>query len=144
MTAADIGTEPDDVGSHARRRPEAGRRRWLAGVGIAVVALALAGVIVLVVARDDAGPETRTITIPAGAGERLNDDDAEDVVDPVVRLETGQELVLRNDDVRLHTLGSLTASPGGTARQVFSTEGRYLGATSLRGDGRITILVEDG
>jgi hypothetical protein len=70
-------------------------------------------------------------------------DDAQDVVPAVIRLRPGQQLVLANDDWRPHTLGPLTADRGDTVRTAYETEGRYLAATSLRLDGRVTILVED-
>ncbi|MGH8977981.1 MAG: cupredoxin domain-containing protein [Acidimicrobiia bacterium] len=106
------------------------------------VTVALGVVIALVAANDSGGtPDDFVVNVPEGTGEQVAGDGS-DYVDAVIRLEPGQELVLENEDVRLHGLGALSAAPGETVRQTFTTEGRYAGSTSLRSDGRVTILVE--
>jgi hypothetical protein len=126
-------------------RADAGKRRGLL-VALVVVLLtaALGGAIALVVANDDGGtPDPLTITAAPGTGEEVAGSEDFGVVGSIVRLEPGQEIVLVNNDEKLHSLGPLSAAPGETVRQTFATEGRYITYTSLRSDGRFTILVEN-
>ena len=110
---------------------------------MAVVGAALAALIVVVADRSDAptvDPYEVTVDVDTAAG--LAGGDVEDVVPAIIRLQPGQELVLRNNDFSPHTLGDLTAERGATVRMSFPSEGRNITATSLRRDGRLTILVE--
>jgi hypothetical protein len=141
-------TGPGDDDAPAPRAPapsgataeESRARGWRAPLLIAIVAALLTAVIVWVAVEGGESGADRVITIPAQTGERIAQGDDVDVVDDVVRLEPGQELVVVNNDARLHSIGTITIEPGQTARQTF-TEGRYPGTTSVRSDGRITILV---
>jgi hypothetical protein len=136
--AATASSVDDDDGAVATPR----RGRALAAM--AVVGLILAALVAVVVTRDDTGTgDPVSVEVPAGAGDTMYTDGAQEVVPAVIRLRPGQQLVLTNDDWRPHTLGPLTADRGATVRTVYDTEGRYFAATSLRLDGRVTILVED-
>jgi hypothetical protein len=117
------------------------RRGWRAAALVAIVAALLTALIVWVSVEGGENVGDRVVTIPAGTGERIAQGQAVDVIDAVLRLEPGQELVVVNDDARLHSIGPVTVEPGQTARQTFSAEGRYPSTTSVRPDGRITILV---
>lgn len=110
---------------------------------MAVVGAALAALIVVVANRSDTpavDPYEVTVAVDTAAG--LASGDVDDVVPAIIRLRPGQELVLRNNDFSPHTLGDLTAERGATVRMSFPSEGRNITATSLRRDGRLTILVE--
>jgi hypothetical protein len=133
-TAPGIGTDNDvDDADDEPRRP--GGRAGAAIVVAVVVALLLAVVIAIVAVRDD-GARDVVVTIPAGT------ESGTDVIDSVVRVDRDADVVVRNRDSRLHVLGPITVEAGATARQTFPEEGRFVGRTSLRNDGRVTILVQ--
>jgi hypothetical protein len=137
--------EHDDVATTRDEATDAPTpRRGRALAVMAVVGLVLAALVAVVATRDDTGTgDPVTVEVPAGAGDTMYTDDAQEVVPAIIRLRPGQQLVLTNDDWRPHTLGTLTADRGQTVRTAYDTEGRYFAATSLRLDGRVTILVED-
>ena len=111
---------------------------------MAVVGAALAALIVVVVDQsDDPTIDPLEVTVAADTGTGLQSGDVDDLVPSIIRLEPGQELVLRNNDWQPHTLGDLVAERGDTVKISYPTEGRHISATSLRTDGRLTILVED-
>lgn len=126
------------------RPARSGRRSLIkALVLMAVVGAALAALIVVVAdTSDDPAVDAYEVTVDADTAAGLASGEVEDVVPPIIRLRPGQELVLRNDDFPPHTLGDLTAERGSTVRMSFPSEGRNIAATSLRRDGRVTILVE--
>ena len=104
---------------------------------------ALAALIVVVADRSDSpAVDPYEVTVAADTAAGLASGEVEDVVPAIIRLQPGQELVLRNNDFSPHTLGDLTAERGSTVRMSFPSEGRNITATSLRRDGRLTILVE--
>ena len=110
---------------------------------MAVVAAALAAMIVVVVNQsDDPTIDPYEVTVGVDTADGLASGDIDDLVPATIRLQPGQQLVLRNNDWQPHTLGDLTAERGDTVRMSFPTEGRHITATSLRHDGRLTILVE--
>lgn len=110
---------------------------------MAVVGAALATLIVVVADRSDTpAVDPYEVTVDADTAAGLASGDVEDVVPSIIRLQPGQDLVLRNNDFSPHTLGDLTAERGSTVRMSFPSEGRNITATSLRRDGRLTILVE--
>jgi hypothetical protein len=110
---------------------------------MAVVGAALAALIVVVVNQsDDPTIDPFEVTVAADTATGLASGEVDDLVPATIRLEPGQQIVLRNNDWQPHTLGDLTAERGDTVRMSFPTEGRHITATSLRADGRLTILVE--
>ena len=110
---------------------------------MAVVGAALAALIVVVVNQsDDPQVDPFEVTVAADTATGLSSGDVEDVVPATIRVQPGQQIVLRNNDWQPHTLGDLVAERGDTVRMSFPTEGRHITATSLRADGRLTILVE--
>jgi hypothetical protein len=110
---------------------------------MAVVGAALAALIVVVVNQsDDPQVDPFEVTVAADTATGLSTGDVEDLVPATIRLQPGQQIVLRNNDWQPHTLGDLVAERGDTVRMSFPTEGRHITATSLRADGRLTILVE--
>lgn len=121
-----------------------GRSRGTAVVAMALVAAALAALILFVANRDTPGTaDAYRVTVPTDAGSAIVDGSGDDLVPALVRLQPGQQLVLENQDWGPHTLGPLTAERGQTVRLAYPTEGRHVTSTTLRGDGRVTILVED-
>ena len=144
MTApVDTATEePTDTEEVPATQADRSRVR-AAVVGMAVAALLAGGLIFVVNARNDAASaRAEVVRVPADTAAGLRDGSAKDLVPSTIRLEPGQELVLENSDWRPHTLGSLAADRGATVRRTFDAEGRYVTTTSLRADGRVTILVE--
>jgi hypothetical protein len=133
------GAPTDESTSERRSGGSVGK----ALVVMAIVALVVGGIIIAVSNQSDSATTSpERVVVPADYSTDLASGDAEELVPEIIRLEPGQELVLENDDWRPHTLGDLTAERGKTAKQTFATEGRYITATSLRNDGRVTILVE--
>jgi len=110
---------------------------------MAVVGAALAVMIVVVVNQSDAPTiDPFEVSVAADTATGLASGDVDDLVPATIRLQPGQQLVLRNNDWQPHTLGDLVAERGDTVRMSFPSEGRHITATSLRADGRLTILVE--
>lgn len=110
---------------------------------MALVAAALTALIVVVVNQsDDPTVDPYEVAVAADTATGLANGEIDDLVPATIRLQPGQQLVLRNNDWQPHTLGDLTAERGDTVRMSFPTEGRHITATSLRADGRLTILVE--
>ncbi|HEX7132812.1 MAG TPA: hypothetical protein VF228_09560, partial [Iamia sp.] len=100
---------------------------------MAVVGAALAALIVVVVNQsDDPTIDPYEVTVAADTATGLASGEVEDLVPATIRLEPGQQIVLRNNDWQPHTLGDLTAERGDTVRMSFPTEGRHITATSLR------------
>jgi hypothetical protein len=122
-----------------------GRRAVVRALAVmAVVGAALAVLIVGVAGQsDDPAVDPFEVTVAADTATGLRSGDIDDLVPKAIRLQPGQLLVLRNRDRQLHTLGDLTAEQGDTVRISYPTEGRHITATSLRADGRLTILVQD-
>lgn len=136
-TAAPAGPEGTDAGE--------GRSRLLpALVAMVVLGLGLAAFIVFV-ANDSEQPAVDPITYTIGPddGAGLTTGEVDDIVPPIVRLQPNQELVVVNNDWQPHTLGDLQAEQGDTVKISYPSEGRHVTATTLRHDGRLTILVED-
>lgn len=139
-----VDPAPDDaIDKDKPQRPRSLLLRALAAM--VVVGAALAALIVLVANQsgDASTPDPFEVVVAPDTGPEIATGDADDLVPAIIRLQPGQDLVLVNNDWRPHTLGQLTAERGQTARQTFPTEGRYITSTSLRFDGRVTILVED-
>jgi len=110
---------------------------------MAVLGAALAAMIVVVVNQsDDPTIDPFEVSVAADTATGLASGEVDDLVPATIRLQPGQQLVLRNNDWQPHTLGDLVAERGDTVRMSFPSEGRHITATSLRADGRLTILVE--
>ncbi|HEV7722632.1 MAG TPA: hypothetical protein VGO60_15175 [Iamia sp.] len=110
---------------------------------MAVVGAALAAMIVVVVNQSDNPTiDPFEVSVAADTATGLASGEVDDLVPATIRLQPGQQLVLRNNDWQPHTLGDLVAERGQTVRMSFPSEGRHITATSLRADGRLTILVE--
>lgn len=112
-------------------------------VAMAIVGAALAAFIVFVASESEQptiDPVEFTVAPDTGTGLTTGDVDA--LVPATIRLEPNQELVLVNNDWQPHTLGDLQAEQGDTVRISYPSEGRHITGTTLRPDGRVTILVE--
>jgi hypothetical protein len=137
-TAPAAGPAAGPAGAEGTGAPPHPSRTAVAVVAAAALGAVLALVIAVLAARDPNGADDLEITIPRGAAVE------HDAVDAVLSVDLGGDLVVRNDDARLHVLGPVTVEPGETVRHSFPGEGRYRGTTSLRRDGLVTILVQDG
>jgi len=111
---------------------------------VVVVAGAALAAGIAAVAATGGGPSAVEVEVPAGTSARLDAGEVVEVVEPVVLLEPGQALQIDNRDERLHVVGTLRAEAGDTTRQVFDSEGRYVMETSLRSDGLVTVIVDEG
>ncbi len=114
-------------------------------IAMLVVGLGLTAFIVFV-ANDSEQPTIDPIefTVAPDTGSGLTTGEVDDVVPPIIRLQPNQELVLINNDWQPHTLGAdIQAEQGDTVRVSYPSEGRHVVSTTLRHDGRLTILVED-
>lgn len=142
----DIGPGDGPPEAPADRTAEGGRDGSLgkAVVVMALVAATLTALILVVANRDTPGTaDPYEVVVPTDAGRAIIDGSGDDLVPSLIRLQPGQQLVLENQDWGPHILGSLTAERGQTVRLTYPTEGRHITATTLRADGRVTILVED-
>ena len=99
-------------------------------------------IVVVVNQSDDPTIDPFEVSVAADTATGLASGEVDDLVPATIRLQPGQQLVLRNNDWQPHTLGDLVAERGDTVRMSFPSEGRHITATSLRADGRLTILVE--
>ena len=146
MTTTLLDHAKDDP-DRATVEPAAGRnpgRSALAGVLVIVaVGAALALFIGIITAQDPApAVAAKVVIVPVDTAQSMTEP-GDDLLPALLRLQPGKELILENQDWGTHTVGSLTAESGKTGRITYPTEGRYIGTTSLRRDGRITVLVED-
>jgi len=133
--------EPVDGGDP----PPSGRSRSTLATALIAMLLVAAALTVVIVAvsansKDAASSDPYEVTADTGASQQVRN--GTDLVPTIIRLEPGQRIVLRNGDFQPHTIGDLTAGRGQTVAQTYASEGRYLLSTSLRPDGRVTVLVE--
>ena len=133
--------EPVDGGDP----PPSGRSRSTLATAVIAMLLVAAALTVVIVAvsansKDAASSDPYEVTADTGASQQVRN--GTDLVPTIIRLEPGQRIVLRNGDFQPHTIGDLTAGRGQTVTQTYASEGRYLLSTSLRPDGRVTVLVE--
>jgi len=133
--------EPVDGGDP----PPSGRSRSTLATAVIAMLLVAAALTVVIVAvsansKDAASSDPYEVTADTGASQQVRN--GTDLVPTIIRLEPGQRIVLRNGDFQPHTIGDLTAGRGQTVAQTYASEGRYLLSTSLRPDGRVTVLVE--
>jgi len=133
--------EPVDGGDP----PPSGRSRSTLATALIAMLLVAAALTVVIVAvsansKDAASSDPYEVTADTGASQQVRT--GTDLVPTIIRLEPGQRIVLRNGDFQPHTIGDLTAGRGQTVAQTYASEGRYLLSTSLRPDGRVTVLVE--
>lgn len=146
MSTVLIETEPDAEAEPSESEAPSSRER--AGLGRAALVMGLVGLVfsavILAVANGDdrSTPDPVEYVVGPDVGAEIASGETDDLLPEIIRLTPGQDLVLRNNDWRPHAIGDLAAERGQTARQTFASEGRYVTATSLRSDGRVTILVE--
>lgn len=117
----------------------AGRRR---GLLAATAAIGLGVIVVLVVAIATAtSSETIEVVVPAGTAARMDAGELVELLPAVLRVDVGDELLIRNDDDEVHLVGPYTVAPGQVLHQQFTTPGRIEGVCTLHPDGEISIVV---
>lgn len=120
---------------------ESSPAKLLVGVflGVIVLAAIAVGAILLGTGGDD--PETTTVVIPAGTGERRDAGEDVELVPQTSYYEVGDRFVIVNEDDRLHTVGPFTARPGETFEYTFEEPGVLEGICTLRESGTIRFIV---
>lgn len=108
-------------------------------VALVLVPVAIAAVIVF--AGDGEEATQYVIDVPAGTGERLDAGENIQLMPPVLELNVGDQLLVNNEDDRIHTVGPFTVRPGESLVQVFSEPGIIEGACTLNPDQGVQIVV---
>ena len=118
------------------------RRRALTIAAIvALLAVPIAIVAVIAFAGDGAEPVQYVIDVPAGTGERLDAGENILLMPPVLELNVGDQLLVNNEDDRIHTVGPFTVRPGESLVQVFGEAGVIEGACTLNPGQGVKIVV---
>lgn len=89
----------------------------------------------------DPKPTVYSYTVPAGTGDRINKGEKVSIMPSDLHLKVGDHLVIRNDDVRVQTVGLFTVRPGETVDTPFPKPGVFKGACTMSSDGQIVITV---
>ena len=89
----------------------------------------------------DSKPTVYSYTVPAGTGDRINKGEKVSIMPSDLRLKVGDHLVIRNEDVRVQTVGLFTVRPGETVDTPFPKPGVFKGACTMSSDGQIVITV---
>ena len=133
-----------DQGAPADEQVPLRARGW--GIPILLAAISLVAVVVLggaiatlVSGGDDA--ETVTFVVPDGTARKVFFGETVDIMPSEVRMEVGDTLVVRNDDVQTATVGPFTVRPGETLEQRFQRPQTLIGDCTLSGTGEIKIVV---
>lgn len=118
------------------------RRRWpLVAAVAALVLVPLAIVAVVAFAGDGDEPIQYVIDVPAGTGARIDAGESIQLMPPVLELNVGDQLLVNNEDDRIHTVGPFTVRPGESLVQVFNEPGIIEGACTLNPGQGVEIVV---
>jgi plastocyanin len=82
-----------------------------------------------------------TFVVPAGAGDRLDQGNALEILPRDLEVRVGDRLIVVNDDTRTHVVGPWTIRADSTFRFRFTRVGRYDSHCSLHQSGRFFIDV---
>lgn len=144
--AATSGATDDPAGTTTGSSERGPRPRLLGPVlmVLAVVVLVLPVVGLFFVLRGnnvESKPTIYSYTVPAGTGDRINKGETVSIMPSDLRLKVGDHLVIRNEDVRVQTVGLFTVRPGETVDTPFPKPGVFKGACTMSSDGQIVITV---
>jgi hypothetical protein len=110
---------------------------------VVMIAVVVLGVVISSTTQDDdtAAGDTQTFVVPEGTSEKVYRGEVVDIMPPEVRLDVGDTLVVRNDDVETVTVGPFTVRAGETLTQQFRRPQTLIGECTLSGSGEIQIIV---
>ncbi len=144
MTLPDLdqlaGSTPDPA-----PKPPGSHGRSYAFVAVAVLALvAIVGGAIAI--GTDSGGDTasgRTIRylVPLGTGDRIDAGEDVQIIPAQLTLAVGDELVLINEDDRVHTVAGYQVRAGDTVAISYPRPGLYMNACSVNTDELVTITV---
>ncbi len=143
MTTTEITSEvPPEPESEPEPARTAGWGLGVVLIAISVVALVVAGVLVVrLVSPEEASGRTVTFVVPAGTAAKAAKGESIQIMPSVVRLDVGDSLVIRNDDVQTAAVGPYTVKAGATLTQKFKRPQYLVGECSISGSGEIKIIV---
>jgi hypothetical protein len=116
-------------------------RGWIVATVVGATALVLVVGGLVAWALLSGAPATRTFTIEAGTGARLDAGEVVELMPTEVRLSVGDTLVVHNDDDRDFMVGPYLVRAGETVEQTFRSAQVLVGECSLSGSGEIRIVV---
>ncbi len=119
-------------------------RGWGIPVLLALVAImAVFGIGVVLTNLVGTAPKAKTVSyvVPKGTAEKVFFGKTVDIMPPEVRLNTGDTLLVRNEDEQTATVGPFTVRAGETLKQTFQRPQTLIGECTLSGTGEIKIIV---
>ncbi|MFN8016826.1 MAG: hypothetical protein U0P45_01750 [Acidimicrobiales bacterium] len=84
---------------------------------------------------------TKTYTVPKGTAQKVYEGKTVDLMPAEVKLQVGDSLVIKNDDVETVTVGPFTVRAGETLTQTFRRPQTLIGECAISGSGSIRIEV---
>ena len=109
-------------------------------VALLLIPLGIAGVIFFG-GGDDTAPKQYVIEVEAGMGARIDAGENLQLMPPLLELNVGDQLLVKNNDDRIHTVGPFTVRPGESLLQVFAEPGIIEGACTLNPEQGVQIVV---
>lgn len=88
-----------------------------------------------------AGSQVVDVIVPPGTAARIAAGEPIELLPRELRVEVGDELVVANQDDRVHEVGPYVVAPGDTIRQRFTEPGRIEGLCTLHPSGEVSIIV---
>lgn len=82
-----------------------------------------------------------SFTIPAGAGEAIDQGEPLDILPQTLEARVGEVLELVNQDDRGHLIGPFFVGAGETLRQRFNAPGSFIGACTVHPSGEFVLTV---
>jgi hypothetical protein len=136
-----------DPGTSGTGHPDAPARgiRPIWVVTAVVCCLVAAALLVVVLATGGGGRDARVhqYTVPTGTGARIEAGEKLYVFPARIEVHVGDQLVIRNDDVRVAQVGPYLVDRNSTLTQTFTSPGIIEGFCSIHPSGRVTIHVVD-
>jgi plastocyanin len=100
-------------------------------------------VVVAVKGSGSGEPKVWSYTVPPGTGARIEAGEQLYVFPARLDVHVGDELVIRNDDVRVAQVGPYLVDRNSTLTQTFTRTGIIQGFCSIHPSGRVTIEIHD-
>lgn len=114
----------------------------IALIAVTVIAVVLAGVLIVrLVSPEESAGRTVTYVVPAGTADKAAQGKSVQLMPPVVRLNVGDALVIRNDDDQTALVGPYIVKANTTLTQKFRRPQYLVGQCTLSGSGEIKIIV---
>ncbi|MCB0997491.1 MAG: hypothetical protein KDB21_20500 [Acidimicrobiales bacterium] len=120
-----------------------GRRVWWLAGALALAVAVLGVVVIGVSGGDDEGQEFR-IEVPPGTWERIRAGEEVELIPRRLELQTGDRLVIVNNDAEAHQVGPYVVPSGETLTQDYPDPGVISqGICTLHPDGRVEIVITE-